>query len=421
MILSRKQLSWALYDWGNSAFAVVVLAGFYPIFFREYWAVGEDPRQITFYLGAANSVSSLILVLCAPALGAIADQAGLKKRLLLTFAMLGITMTAVLFWVGKGQWEIAASVFVLASVGWMSSNVFYDSLLIDISEKKDFDRISAYGFALGYLGGGLLFACCVAMTLYPHWFGLENSARAVKLSFLMVGVWWAIFLLPLWFWVHEPRREHEPGLANIAAAGFGQLRQTFHEIRRLRPVFLFLLAYWLYIDGVHTVIRMAVDYGQALGFDRSDLITALLITQFVGFPSAIAFGWLGGRIGAKKGIFLGIAAYFIITLWASKMNQAWEFYGLAVFIGLVQGGIQSLSRSFYARLIPRDKAAEFFGFYNMLGKFAAIIGPVMVGWIGMQTGNPRTGLLSLLILFMLGGLMLIAVPDTHHDSANENT
>jgi UMF1 family MFS transporter len=420
MKLSRQQFSWALYDWGNSAFAVVVLAGFYPIFFREYWAVGEDPQQITFYLGMANSASSLIIVLIAPALGAIADQAGLKKRLLLISALLGITMTVSLFWVSKGSWEIAAMLFVLASVGWMSGNVFYDSLLVDVSEKKDFDYLSAYGFALGYLGSGLLFAGCVAMTLQPQWFGLENSGQAVKLSFLITGAWWAVFMLPLWWWVHEPQRTHESGIANIAGAGFGQLWKTFHEIRQLKPVFLFLLAYWLYIDGVNTVIRMAVDYGQVLGFDRSILITALLITQFVGFPAALAFGWMGSRIGAKKGIFLGIAAYLIITLWASRMTHTWEFYGLAIFIGLVQGGIQSLSRSFYARLIPRDKAAEFFGFYNVMGRFAAIIGPLMVGWIGMQTGNPRAGMLSLLVLFTLGGLILTTVPEIK-DDANENT
>jgi len=417
---SRQQFSWALYDWGNSAFAVVVLAGFYPIFFREYWAAGENPQQITFYLGVANSVSSLIIVLIAPALGAIADQAGLKKRLLLVSAMLGITMTGALFWVGKGHWEIAAVLFVLSSVGWMSGNVFYDALLVDVSEKKDFNRLSAYGFALGYLGGGLLFACSVAMTLQPQWFGLQDSGQAVRLSFLMAGAWWAIFTIPLWLWVHEPQRTHESGLTKLASAGFGQLWQTFHEIRQLKSVFLFLLAYWLYIDGVNTLIRMAVDYGQALGFDRSALITALLITQFVGFPAALVFGWLGNKIGAKQGIFIGIAAYFIITLWASKMAQTWEFYGLAIFIGLVQGGVQSLSRSFYAHLIPKDKAAEFFGFYNVMGKFAAIIGPVMVGWVGVQTGNPRAGMLSLLILFARGGLILTTVPETK-DKTNENT
>ncbi len=420
MRLSRPQFSWALYDWGNSAFAVVVLAGFYPIFFREYWAVGEDPQQVTFYLGIANSASSLIIVFIAPALGAIADQAGLKKRLLLISASLGITMTVALFWVNKGSWEIATVLFILASVGWMSSNVFYDALLIDVSQKKDFDRLSAYGFALGYLGGGLLFTGCVAMTLYPQWFGLENPGQAVRLSFLMAGIWWTIFMLPLGWWVREPPRTHESGIASIASAGFRQLWQTFHEIRQLKPVFLFLLAYWLYIDGVNTIIRMAVDYGQALGFNRSTLITALLITQFVGFPAALAFGWLGSQIGAKQGIFLGIAAYFIVNLWASRMTHTWEFYGLAIFIGLIQGGIQSLSRSFYARLIPPDKAAEFFGFYNVMGKFAAIIGPLMVGWVGVQTGNPRTGMLSLLVLFMLGGLILTAVPETD-DNANENT
>lgn len=399
-----------MYDWANSGFAVVVLAGFYPLFFREYWAAGQDSQQITFYLGAANSIASLIIVLLAPIIGSIADRGGLRKRLLFVFAGLGLAMTTGLFWVQQGDWGVAAALFVIATVGWMGANVFYDALLIEVSSEQDLDRTSALGYGLGYLGGGLLFALCVLMTLHPSWFGLSDASQAVRLSFLLVALWWAVFSIPLWRNVEEPPVADAPGLLEATRLGFQQLIQTFREIRMLKPVLMFLLAYWLYIDGVGTVIRMAVDYGKAIGFETQGLITALLITQFVGFPAALAFGWLGEKIGAKRGILLGIGAYFLIVLWAYRMNSQWEFYGLAVFIGLAQGGIQSLSRSYYARLIPRDKAAEFFGFYNMLGKLAAIIGPLLVGWIGVVTGSPRMGILSLLILFTLGAILLIMAP-----------
>lgn len=407
----RSVVAWALYDWANSAFAVVVLAGFYPLFFRQYWAQGQNSEDITFYLGLANSVSSLIIVLAAPMLGAIADRASLRKELLTLFALLGISMTTSLFWVGQGQWELAALLFTASSIGFMGGNVFYDSLMVNVAEPRDYDRVSALGFGLGYLGSGLLFSFCVYMTINPGLFGLEDASAAVKTSFLLTGLWWALFSLPLLLWVEDsqPANTVKLNLLKATQAGFIQLAETFKHIRTLRPVWLFLLAYWLYIDGVDTVIRMAVDYGKALGFNNQDLIKALLITQFVGFPAAIAFGWLGGKIGTRNGLFLGIAAYVIITAWASRMDTSEEFYGLAIFVGLAQGGIQSLSRSFYAKLIPADKAGEFFGFYNMLGKFAAVLGPLMVGWVGVLTGNPRTGLLSLLVLFIAGGLVLSRV------------
>ncbi len=407
----RSILAWALYDWGNSAFAVVVLAGFYPLFFRQYWAQGQSSEDITFYLGLANSVSSLLIVLAAPMLGAIADRASLRKELLTLFALLGISMTAALFWVSQGQWQLAALLFTASSIGFMGGNVFYDSLMVNVAEPKDYDRVSALGFGLGYLGSGLLFAFCVYLTLHPGDFGLADAAAAVKTSFLLTGIWWALFSIPLLLWVEDPQPGNTESLSmsQAARAGIAQLIDTFRHIRQLRPVWIFLLAYWLYIDGVDTVIRMAVDYGKALGFDSQELIKALLITQFVGFPAAIAFGWLGGKIGTRNGIFLGILAYILITAWASRMDSSAEFYGLAIFVGLAQGGIQSLSRSYYAKLIPADSAGEFFGFYNMLGKFAAVLGPLMVGWVGVLSGNPRTGLLSLLVLFVAGGILLMFV------------
>jgi UMF1 family MFS transporter len=312
---------------------------------------------------------------------------------------------------------VAVVLFVLSTVGFMGANVFYDALLVCVTRKDRYDFVSALGFSLGYLGGGLLLAVCVAMTLRPDSFGLAGSEQAVRLSFLLTGAWWAVFSIPLFLFVKEPGAERGPGLLAAARGGFAQLAETFREIRQLKQVFLFLLAYWLYIDGVDTIIRMAVDYGMALGFGTNGLIAALLITQFVGFPAAIVYGKLGQRFGAKYGIVFGIVVYVLVTVWAFFMNEVWEFYALAVTIGLVQGGVQALSRSLFASIIPADKSAEFFGFYNMLGKFAAVIGPVLVGWVGVLTGNPRAGILSLLVLFAAGGAILVRVKPAEYESS----
>jgi len=409
--MKRPVTAWALYDWANSAFATVVMAGFFPIFLRDYWAAGSESQSVTFFLGLANSLSSLMIMLVAPYLGAVADQGSLKKRFLVQFAFLGILMTAGLFWLAQGQWQLAVAFYALASFGFMGANVFYDSLLVDVAEPRRYERASAFGFALGYLGGGLLFAFCVSMTLMPQVFGLADEGQAVRVSFLLTAAWWAVFSIPLLLFVRESRRAAPEGTARVARAGFRQLWQTFRDIRQLRHVGLFLVAYWLYIDGVDTVIRMAVDYGRAIGFDTNGLITALLVTQFVGFPAAILYGRLGERIGARRGIYIGLGVYVLVTVWAARMESVWEFYALATIIGLVQGGIQALSRAFYARLIPADKSAEFFGFYNVLGKFAAVIGPVMVGWVGLLADSPRAGILSLLVLFASGALLLYLVPE----------
>ncbi len=407
-ITNRTVLAWSLYDWGNSAFATTVMAGFFPVFFKQYWSAGVEVTESTFYLGLANSIAGLLIVLLAPILGAIADRGSQRKRFLIFFAFLGVCMTALLPLVGKGEWQLAILLYVAATLGFSGSISFYDSLIVFITKPSRFDKVSAFGYAMGYLGGGLLFAVNVAMTLKPAMFGLADAAEAVKVSFFSVALWWALFTVPLALWVHEPESR---GIGTLGAvrAGLLQLRDTFHEIRQLRVVFLFLLGYWCYIDGVDTIVRMAVDYGLSIGFSSDSLIVALLITQFVGFPAAIGFGHLGNRFGPKSGIYLAIAVYSIIVLWASRMESEIEFYGLAIGIGLVQGGIQSLSRSLYARIIPADKTAEFFGFYNMLGKFAVVLGPLMVGWAGVVSGSPRIGILTLLLLFALGAFFLSRV------------
>ena len=404
----RQIFAWAFYDWANSAFATVVIAGFFPIFFKEFWSVGIEPTVSTFRLGIANSVASLVVLVLAPILGAIADQGALKKRFLLVFACIGIAATAWLGGISEGLWLYAAIIYVVATIGFSGANVLYDALIVDVAPKNKYHSVSGIGFSLGYLGGGLLFALCVVVSLRPEWFGLASSIQAVRISFFITAVWWALFSLPLFWYVHE-KKTVRLNFSDSVTRGTQQLIQTFRDIRKYRPVVVFLIAYWLYIDGLDTIVRMAVDYGLALGFTPQDLITALLLVQFIGFPSALVFGWLGGKIGPKRGILIGLSVYIGITIWAYFISATWEFYGIAIAIGLVQGGVQALSRSMYASLIPADSAAEFFGFYNFLGKFAAVIGPVMMGWVALATDSSRLSILSILILFVSGGLLLTRV------------
>jgi UMF1 family MFS transporter len=409
MFRDRKILSWALYDWANSAFATTVLAGFFPILFKEYWNAGVDAAVSTARLGNAGSLASLIVAILAPVLGAIADRAGRRKAGLFAFTMLGVVMTGALGMVEKGDWAMATACFILAQTGFAGGLGFYDALLVGVARPERYDAVSGLGYALGYLGGGVLFAVNVAMVLMPVTFGFEDGSSAARFAFYTVAVWWAVFAIPLFLWVPEDRPEEPAPLGEAVRGGLRELADTVRHIVRLRSVALFLLAYWFYIDGVDTFIRMAVDYGLSLGFKSGDLITALLIVQFVGFPAALLFGWLGERFGAKTGIFLALGVYAGVTVWATQMQTVSQFYLLAVFIALVQGGVQALSRSYYARLIPAGKTAEFFGFYNMLGKFAAVIGPALMGWVTLATGSVRIGLLSILLLFAIGAALLFFV------------
>jgi len=409
---SRKAVvSWALYDWANSAFAVTVLAAFFPLFLKQYWSAGNDSTASTFQLGVANSAASIVVALLSPVLGAIADCGSAKKKYLVVFTALAIVMTGALPLAARGDWLLAIVLFVVASIGFSASNIFYDALIVDVARDEHLHYVSALGFSLGYLGGGLLFALNVMMTLWPQRFGLTDATQAVRLSFMLVAVWWAVFTIPLLLYVKEtPRPQRVTGWAAVQT-GLRQLVDTFHRLRALRAAWLFLLAYWCYIDGVHTIARMAVDYGMALGFAPNSLIVALLITQFVGFPAALAFGYAGERLGAKPAILASIAAYIAVTVWSYFMAEVWEFYVLAVAIGLVQGGVQSLSRSLYARIIPAGQAGEFFGFYNMLGKFAAVIGPVLIGAAGALSGSPRLAILAILPLFIVGAALLCLVDE----------
>ncbi len=411
MQTNRQIYSWAMYDWANSAYATTVMAGFFPLFFKSYFSTESDVITSTAHLGMANSLSSMIIVLLAPFLGAIADAGGLKKRFLFLFTYLGVLMSGSLALVQQGEWELAAFVYVLGNIGFMGSNVFNDALLPGVAKERSLDYVSGLGFALGYLGGGILFALNVLMVQKPELFGLSNMYEAVKVSFASVAVWWALFSLPALVFVREQRPKEQRKLGETVLAGYRQLLGTFKKIRHLKGLLFFLLAYWLYIDGVDTIIRMAVDYAMAIGFAPNALILALLLVQFIGFPATLLFAKLAQKYDTKKALFVAIGTYLVITLWASVMSNEHEFYILAAMIGMVQGGIQALSRSYYARMIPREQAAEFFGFFNFLGRFATIFGPLLIGFVAVSTQSSRLGIASVAVFFVAGGLLLSRVDE----------
>ena len=398
-----------MYDWANSSFATTVMAGFFPLFFKQYWNAGVPATESTFRLGIANGVASFVVAFMAPLIGAIADKGRARVRLLGLFTALGAVLTAGLYFIGKGDWLAASILYIGASLGFWGGNQFYDSLLTDVAQESEYDLVSGYGYALGYLGGGLLFALNVAMVLQPAWFGLADAAEAVRWSFVSVAVWWLLFtFFPLALVQERRTAEPLPALQAIRAGG-RELLLTIRQLRGETTLLWFLLAYWFYIDGVNTIIKMAVDYGLALGLKQTSLITALLLVQFIGFPAAWAFGWLGQKIGARTGILIGIAVYAAIAGYAYFLTTETQFFVMALIIGLVQGGIQSLSRSLFGRLVPVGKAGEFFGFYNLMGKAAAILGPTLTGVVALLTNDSRLAIVSIVILFVIGAAFLMRV------------
>ena len=410
ILSSKEALAWAFYDWANSAFAITVISGFFPLFFDYYWAADLKGEESTFYLGLINSLASLAVALFAPFLGTIADHRGKKKEFLLVFALLGISMTAGLWQLGEGKWIWAMGIYGLASIGFAGGNVFYDALLMKVARADQVDRVSSMGYAAGYLGSGILFALQVAMYQYPSFFGLADRVQAVKFSFLTVSLWWAVFSLPLFFFVKEkPATPSSFSFFQLAAMGWRSVVATFRDFKRYRMAGIFLLGYYFYIDGVHTIIRMAVKYASSLGIEPSSMITALLMVQWVAFPATFFYYRFAVVIGIQRGILIAIFGYILITCLGYFMQNETHFFILALGIGLIQGGIQALSRSFYSRLIPAGKEAQFFGFYNTVGKSASIIGPVIMGGISVLSGNERLGILSVIVLLVIGAFFVLRI------------
>ncbi len=406
--LNRRTIAWALYDWANSAFALSVLAVLFPLVLGSFWSAGDGGAAVTARLGWVTFAASAIVSVTAPLFGAIADAGGYRKRFLFALAVLGAVMTASLGLVGAGNWPLALGVYLLASIGYYASTVFYDSLLIDVTTPRYYSFVSTLGFACGYLGGALLLGLHLWMVRSPATFGLADATAAFSAAFVSVGVWWLVFLLPLLFFVAERHSGIEVTSGAIRAA-YAELRTTVREIGKYRNVATFLGAYWFYMGGVFTVIFMAVNYGQRLGFADQDLVLALLVTNFVGFPATLLYGLAAHRFGAKRCIYFALLVYIGACLWALQMTNVREFFVMAAIIGCVQGGVQGLSRSLYASLIPAAQPGEFFGFYNMTTKFSHVLGPALVAVAAMLSDDPKWVLLVLMPLFVCGGFLLTRV------------
>jgi UMF1 family MFS transporter len=401
-----------MYDWANSAFATTIMAAVLPPFFASVAAGGLPKHLATAYWAYISSAALLIVAFGAPILGAIADHSGAKKRFLAIFAALGILATTLLFLVRSGDWLLCAVFYILGEIGFSGANIFYDSLLPHVAKPEDMDQVSTKGYALGYLGGGLLLAVNLGMIMAPQYFFLPNSEIAVRASFVTVGLWWAIFSVPLLRRVGEPKAAWTSGeSANPLRAGLQRLQRTFHDIRRYRELLKFLIAFWIYNDGIGTIIKMATIYGAEIGIGQSDLIGALLLTQFVGVPFSLLFGKLAKRFGAKPSIYVALGVYTMISLAGYFMSQAWHFWLLAGMVGLVQGGSQALSRSLYSAMTPKSKSAEFFGFYDMSSKFAGIVGPIVFGVVGQLAGSSRLSIVSVIAFFVIGGALLTLVKE----------
>lgn len=407
-VIDRKVAAWALYDWANSSFALSIMAVLYPLFLGSYWSAGASGAAVTARLAWVTAAANFVVAVAAPVLGTIADAGGFRKRFLVILAVVGAIITAAMGLVPEGNWPWALGLYVLASVGFYSSTVFYDSLLVDVTRPRYYDFVSALGFSMGYLGGAVLLAIHVWMISSPVTFGLEDSTEAIRYAFFTVGLWWALFLAPLILWVPEHKRVLVI-TGSVFAAAYRELRSTILKIGQYRQVVVFLVAYLLYVAGVFTVISMAVNYGQRLGFSDQDLVFALMVTNFVGFPATFAFGFIGQRYGPKFGLYIALSVYIAVSSYAVFMTSISQFYVMAIVIGSVQGAAQGLSRSLYASLIPTEAPGEFFGFYNMITKFAHVLGPSLVGVAALLSDEPKIVLLAILPLFVLGGAILSGV------------
>jgi MFS transporter, UMF1 family len=403
-------LSWCLYDWANSGFAATVMAAVLPLYYSSVAAADLSKTTASSYWGFTNTAAMLLVAFTAPFLGALADHSGAKKKFLAGFAALGVLATACLAGVGRGDWLLASFLYILGMVGFAGGNNFYDSLLPHITRPDEIDRVSSWGYAAGYLGGGLLLAFNLALIMKPGLFGIGDPEWGARCSFLTVAVWWAVFSIPLLRNVPEPPVVPIAGESSRAfRASRQRLAFTFRNLRSYRQAFKFLVAFWLYNDGIGTIISMAVIFGAEINIAQGHLIGAILAVQFVGIPFSLLFGRLAGVIGAKRAIFLGLIVYTGIAIGGYFIQTALHFWILAILVGLVQGGTQALSRSLFGSLIPKERSAEFFSFYDVSSKFAGILGPFVFGVVGQITGSSRLSVVALVVFFIAGGAILFTV------------
>lgn len=407
----KRAWAWALYDVGNSAFYLTVVASFFQFFFIDLYVQAHGPaaggaaeaelrRRGGAALGFTAGAAMVAVAVLGPILGIVADRTASKKRFLAAFAALGIAASALMFFIPPGGWKMAAALYALGTVGVAGSLVFYDALLPAVARPEDLDRVSTLGYALGYAGSVVLFLVNVLMYLKPGLFGIADRGTAVRLAFVTVAVWWGLFTVPVLRHVAEPA---------AAAARPGGLVRAARDLRRFGPLVLFLAAFWVYADGIGTIIKLAAGFGYMLRLDQKDLLLALVIPQVIGVPCSLAFGRLAARVGAKRAILAGLAGYGVVCLLAYGIRTSGHFYALAAGVGLVQGGTQALSRSLFALLVPRGRTAEFFGLFSTVEKFAGILGPFLLGLFWSRGGDPRPAILTLVVFFAAGAGLLARV------------
>ena len=421
LALHRPELrAWAMYDWANSAFMVVIITAIFPIYFSSVAAAGLAPNVATSRFTAATTIGLTIIALLSPLLGTIADYAAAKKKMLGVFLALGVASVGMMFFIQRGDWLLAAVLFIISNIGANGSFVFYDALLPHVARPEEVNRVSTAGYALGYLGSGMLLALNLAWIQKPEWFGLPHgpglspadATLPTRLAFLSVAIWWLLFSIPLFRKVAEPPpllERGEPQLEHPFRAATRRLAETFRRLRGYRQAFLLLVAFLIYNDGIGTIIRMAAIYGTEVGIGKGPLILSILLVQFIGVPFAFLFGMLADRISAKKAIFLGLIVYAGISVLGYYMKTATHFLILALLVGMVQGGTQALSRSLFASMIPKHHSGEFFGFFGVFEKFAGIFGPATIWLVIRLTGSTRLSILSVIVFFIIGAVLLLKV------------
>jgi MFS transporter, UMF1 family len=408
---SKAENSWIFYDWANSAYSIIITTAVFPLYYKAIATdAGVSISNSTAYLGYTVAIATFILAMIGPILGTIADYDGLKKKFFLFFFLLGSVSTASLAFVPGGNWLWLLIVYAITAVGFHGANIFYDAFLVDVTPEKQMNQLSARGFGLGYIGSTIPFIISIAIILLSQNQIIPLAiSTASKLAFVITAIWWFVFTIPMLKNVHQLHGiTREP---KLLAGSFRRLGSTFLEIRKYRTVFLFLLAYFFYIDGVGTIISMSTAYGTDLGISATNLLVILFVTQVVAAPFAILYGKLAQTFTGKKMLYVGICVYIIICIYAYFMKTTLDFWVLAMLVATSQGGIQALSRSYFARLVPKEKSNEFFGFYNIFGKFASVMGPLLVGMTTQLTGSSANGVFSLVILFIIGIILLARVPE----------
>jgi UMF1 family MFS transporter len=399
--------SWIAYDAGNSAFATTVVAAFFPIFYLEFWASTMPKVEASIYLNWTLVICNSLILLSGPVIGAYTDINRSTKSALNMFTIVGALFVGSLFFIDVGSWLYALIFFGVANYCFCVAQIPYDKILTKITTPNNFSIISNQGYAWGYFGGGALFLLNALMSIYPSSFGLASQAEAIRVSFLMVSIWWLLFLIPLFLNFKENKTEQHS--MSVFISSFKNIFNTLKSVYQYKNAFLFLIAFFLFIDGAHTVIYLASTFALNLGLETSSIIQALILVQFVAFPATLLWGYVANKYGDKLVLYITIASYICIIIYSTTLSSALEFYLLAAWVGFVQGGIQGSSRGMFGKLIPKEKAGEFFGLYNVMGRAGAILGPLMVGTLLTLYGNVRIALLPIAVLFIIGGLLLTRV------------